>query len=264
MAPTDWMQMTPSDWMEMAYGDVMRTPASELMGNAYWTAPAPPPPAGAPPPGTPPWMGGGFRRQHWMGRRRPGPHRDHHHDCGCGSEEGCPRCNADPCQCYCCIGDVDLAVYSRVGELRVIPIVIENERRREKEINLDLSDWTTRSGKPAPVRTRGLTPTKFTLGPCEERTVVLGVQVFDDDAANAKANAGAAAATATAAGKASGKRGEVLVGEGERELPDVDECLVAIADLRVEGCDHRPVRIAVAILPRDCDPFTVSCGCSCC
>ena len=49
-----------------------------------------------------------------------------------------------------------------------------------------------------------------------------------------------------------------------RKLGDVDDCLVAVADLRLVGCDHRPLRIAVAILPRDCDPFRVSCGCTCC
>jgi hypothetical protein len=50
----------------------------------------------------------------------------------------------------------------------------------------------------------------------------------------------------------------------DRTLPDVDDCLVAVGDLRVEGCDIRSVRIAVAILPRDCSPYEIECGCCCC
>jgi 4,5-dihydroxyphthalate decarboxylase len=60
--------------------------------------------------------------------------------------------------------------------------------------------------------------------------------------------------------------GAELAGKGakDRTLPDVDDCLVAVGDLRVEGCDIRPVRIAVAILPRDCSPYEIECGCCCC
>jgi len=32
----------------------------------------------------------------------------------------------------------------------------------------------------------------------------------------------------------------------------------------VEGCEMRPVRIALALLPRDCADYKVDCGCSCC
>ena len=241
-----WMDMTPSDWLEMAYGDVLRTPASELMGNVYyarpragggptWTMPAPPP-FPVPPP---------MRGPRWGGRLRFQRDQRHQHGCGCGCHDApCPRCNDDPCQCACCIGDVDFAVYTRVGEQRVIPIVVENERRRDKDIKVELSTWSTRSGKPAPVETLDLDPREFTLGPCEQRKLTLIVRVRADDEKNQ-------------AGQANRK-------EGERQLPDVDDCVVAIADLRLEGCDHRPIRIALAILPRDCDPYTVTCGCGCC
>jgi hypothetical protein len=36
------------------------------------------------------------------------------------------------------------------------------------------------------------------------------------------------------------------------------------ADLRVEGCDTRPIRIALALLPRDCNAYEIDCGCGCC
>ena len=45
----------------------------------------------------------------------------------------------------------------------------------------------------------------------------------------------------------------------------MDDCLVAVADLRVEGCDIRcPIGIGVVLLPRDCDAFDLGCGCGCC
>jgi hypothetical protein len=129
---------------------------------------------------------------------------------------------------------VDFAIYSRVGEERVVPILVENERRRDKQIALELSGWTTRGGKTAPVDTLQLEPKTFSLSACAEQRVSLVVKVRGPDPA------------------------------GDQKTPDVDDCLVATADLRVVGCDHRPLRIAVAILPRDCDPYTVSCGCTCC
>jgi hypothetical protein len=57
-----------------------------------------------------------------------------------------------------------------------------------------------------------------------------------------------------------------LVGEDDdgRRIPDVDDCLVAVADLRIQGCETRPLRIAVAILPRDCSRYEVHCGDRCC
>jgi hypothetical protein len=45
---------------------------------------------------------------------------------------------------------------------------------------------------------------------------------------------------------------------------DVDNCIVYYADLRVEGCEIRPVRIAVALLPRDCGDYRITCSCQCC
>ena len=95
----------------------------------------------------------------------------------------------DPCQCLCCIGDVDFAIYSRVGEQRVLPIVIENERRRETQVTAELSPWTTRGGKVAPVETVGLEPKVFTLPACGVQKVTLVVKVIGDPAIAGAADA---------------------------------------------------------------------------
>jgi hypothetical protein len=241
MTPSQWMDLTTGDWMRMAYGDWMERTPQQLVEAMYS--------AGRPAP-----------------TRQPDRHRGHHHrhDCGCDDchhhrhEHGhgehrhehqhdhghCPRCGPDSCECFCCIGDVDLAVYARFGEQRVIPIVIENERRREKQITLELSGWSSRGGKESPVSTVVLTPEQLTLAPCEEKEILLVVRVADLGQPGSDDNPEETGRT--------------------RRLPDVDDCVVAVADLRLEGCDHRPLRIAVAILPRTCDPYRVGCGCSCC
>jgi len=240
MTVSDWMETTPSDWMDRAvpgwrdwsYGELWRMAPSE-----WWSRMAAP------------WTG-----QTASPATRPTHRPRHHWDCGCGDDRHehhrrhhpCRRCGSDPCECFCCLGDVDLAVYARLGERRVVPIAVENERRREKSVKLELSDWTTRGGNPGPVQTARLEPQEFTLAPCGEQDVVLVVEVQPAEQAGAVT------------------RDAVAGDEGPSRLPDVDGCEVVTADLRLVGCDRRPIRIAVAVLPRDCDPYGVHCGCTCC
>ncbi len=175
---------------------------------------------------------------------------DHGGDCGCGCgsgrshSAGCGRCRADDCHCQCCIGDdLDLVVYSRLGERRVVPITMRNERRREREVSLELSAFTTKGGRPVPVTGSIVGASTFTLAPCEERAVI--IEVVSEAAAGDKTG-----------DQAGGREGQPT---------DVDDCLVAVADLRVTGCDIRcPIGIGVVLLPRDCDTFDLSCGCGCC
>jgi len=241
----DWLDVTPSEWMERTmpgwregYGDIMRTTPREWLEMVY-----------APFASQPLWTVRPLRR----GRRR---YRDWR--CGCEDDRehrkphrrdfGCPRCGSDPCECYCCVGDVDVVVYTRMGERRVVPISVANERRREKSIKLELSSWTTRGGDTGFVETVSLEPDEFTLEPCGEQDVMLVIEV-----PGKQPDAGAGR-----------KPTATDVPEQRKRRPDMDSCQVVTADLRLVGCDHRSVRIAAAILPRDCDPYRVSCGCTCC
>jgi hypothetical protein len=151
----------------------------------------------------------------------------------------CPACNPDPCGCKCCVADADLVIEARLGEQRIIPVTIENHWRRERDIELELSSWT-KIGDNLPIEARILSETAFKLAPCGEAHVVIAVGV------------GATAFSTD------GQRGP------ENKLPDVDRCLVSYADLRIKGCDLRSIRIAVAVLPRDCDAYTADCDCGCC
>ena len=235
MSMSEWMNTTPSEWMDRmvagwgsGYTDLMNMRPSEWMERMY---------------GSGMGQATGYRQHH---------QRHHHQGCTCGKHDRpCPRCGSPSCECFCCIGDVDLVVSTHVGEQRVIQLVIENERHREKEISLELSDWTLRSGKEAPVQTVLLEPKKFTLAACAEQDVTLIIRVGGNSLSGRIDSA------------ATNPDGEPDDKPRER-IPDVDDCVVATADLRIVGCDHRPLRLAVAILPRDCDPYRVSCGCTCC
>jgi hypothetical protein len=168
-------------------------------------------------------------------RAKPWPPDQHLADCRC------PRCCPDDCHCRCCVAGADLLVRTRVGERRVVPIVIENHWRREREVELELNRWSSSSGDQIKVTGEIVPPAKFVLKPCEEKTAILTVTVL---AENATKDA----------------RGETT----ERVPPDLRDCAVFYADLRIIGCDVRPIRIALAVLPRDCDAFRIDCRCVCC
>lgn len=242
----DWMNTTPSQWLDRyapgwrqsSYGDLLQTPPADWLRwlQAQYAAPA----------GTPAYSFYGPP----AGMPQHGPMQRHCPRCGRQDCECCRgHCGREQCECLCCIGDVDLVVHARVGEQRVIPVLLENERRRERQITAELSDWRTRGGGAAPVETIAMEPKSFTLAPCGETEIVIAVRV----GAPAQAGAGNTPGSSIEGGTA--------IGRGQR---DVDECLVAIADLRLAGCDHRSIRIAVAILPRSCEPLRVPCGCGCC
>ena len=175
---------------------------------------------------------------------RPAPAR---HGCEC------PCCKSDPCACRCCIADCDLLVEARVGERRIIPVTIENHWRRERPIELELSTWTKITDDIA-VRGELLSDAAFTLAPCGVAHVVIGVTVGRGDGA----------APVDPKGNPIRGGGPNEPEGGQRVLPDLDHCGVAYADLRIKGCDLRAIRIAVAVLPRDCDAYVVDCACGCC
>ena len=159
--------------------------------------------------------------------------RKRHKGCGCEEDCDCDCEREDSCHCNCCIVDADLIVYARMGETRVIPFTIENKWRRERKIKLELSEWRRRGGHHGPIRAEILPPApEFELPPCGHKKLTMIARI-----------------------------GEL---PGEREFFDVDDCTVYYADLCVHGCDIRPLRIALAILPRDCKSWEIECRCGCC
>lgn len=173
--------------------------------------------------------------------------------CGCQGR-GCDRCRTDPCDCICCVGDVDLVVYTRLGEARVVPIEIHNPRRREREVLVELSDFTTKGGAPTGILAQifGLGDDRtITLGPCETKELIL-LMVVGLPGQDQKDLASMAEAASEGRD------------DDNPQVPDVDDCLVAVADLRLVGCDIRPLRLAAAVLPRRCAAFEIDCRHGCC
>jgi hypothetical protein len=168
------------------------------------------------------------------------------------------ECVHDRCHCDCCIADADLIVYARLGERRVVPVIIENRRRRERPIRLALSDWTSRRGRPSGITGQIVGPNEFTLPPCEEYEIVIVIEAKGVEAATAIRTEAEAEIETEDAKKILDK------GHTRLRLADVDECEVFYADLRVEGCEIRPIRIALALLPRDCGAYRAECVCACC
>lgn len=158
-----------------------------------------------------------------------------------GPREG-GNCHGGECDCHshchCSICNADLVAYVRCGEHRIIPLTFANDTRREREVTLALSPFNLASGQTAAVSGR-LSRETFKLAACGEERVSISIAVE--------------CATPTPAG--------VPVAGA-----DVEECRVCYADLRAPGCLSRPLRIAIAILPLDCNSYDVhchSCGCSC-
>ena len=109
---------------------------------------------------------------------------------------------------------------------------------------------SSHGGRAGNIKAEIVGPAEFTLAPCHEHETILLIEAIPttDKEANAPETAKEPRPTA------------VFV----PHLPDVDDCEVFYADLRVEGCEMRPVRIALALLPRDCAAYKVDCGCNCC
>ncbi len=161
-------------------------------------------------------------------------------ECRCGRQDGRCECSqrASRCECSCCVVDADLVVYTRVGETRVVPIEIHNPRRRERELEIELTPFTTNSGKTNGIEGVLTGGGKVKIGPCETIHVTIVTRVVPDKKADAN--------------------------DSRDRLTDVDACVVAYADLRILGCDMRSQRIAVAVLPRSCGGHEIECRPGCC
>jgi len=159
----------------------------------------------------------------------------HEHECGCGC--GC-GCSEEDCGCSCCIRCADVVEYARCGEVRRIPLIFDNDTRRERDVKLQLENFVTEGGQDLGWKA-AVSPTEFKLAPCGQATVILSVEV---DCAK-------------------------LVGaarETDKRHVDVECCKVAYATLRAEGCTICPLVIAVAVLPARCNAHHTNCLCSCC
>lgn len=194
----------------------------------------------------------------WMDAWPSWPPKAEGKECGCdpcACEEPCDTGCNDDCHCRCCVTDADLVVHARVGERRVVPIVLENDSRRERRVRVELSEFSGRRAEDRTLAKGEVFPQEFTLGPCESRPLTLLVDV------GAKPGTPAKPATPPKRGVAAEA---VAAAIPAPRMTDVEDCRILYADLRVEGCENRSTRIALAVLPRDCGAHHVGCRCGCC
>lgn len=169
---------------------------------------------------------------------------------GCaGSEEGKGDCGCDPCSC--CTPESDILVQARPGERRVVPMTLRNPGRRPITFSVDVGPFTpcgadTGVRVEAEVRPRQ----EFSLQPCEEVTFALVLEV------------GAGTVRQTIPPGETKDDSKRVPPEPVRQHHDA--CATLIADVRLDGCGSRPVRVAVTVLPLGCNSHEVRCDCGCC
>jgi len=202
------------------------------------------------------------------GRHDHGGRHDHaaSHDCGCACGDVCD----------CCVPAADVIVRARAGEVRVVPFRLHNPWRREREVTLEVGPWHGCEGDGLQIRAV-LEEQKVVLAPCEDRVVRLLVSARGGDD---EGSSGTTDGESTGPGGTDDASGDPAVkqsrgaGTTDREsvdavlaprgrTKDVASCVSAYADVRFEGC-ARPQRVAVVVLPADCDPVDIGCDCGCC
>jgi hypothetical protein len=150
--------------------------------------------------------------------------------CSCAGGEHAHACHCHG-SCDCTARDADLLIVARVGERRIIPLVLHNEWRRERPVTIGVSAFRPCDPCADDVEISVATaPTgELVLPPCS-RTVVDVI---------------------------------VTLPEKGRDKNPFTRSTTVYGDISTDGC-ARPVRLAVVVLPRDCDAHDIDCcGCGC-
>ena len=150
-------------------------------------------------------------------------------------------------------------MYARCFERRVIPIEVENDTRRAREnVTVEVSDVRTAGGRALPWTVAAIPASPITIEACGSTEIDLVVSIIcrDNDKDDQQKQPRKAAARAD--------DNENVILQREGEPIDVDSCEVGYVTVRLEGCLVRPIVVAIAVLPRDCDAYRTGCSCSCC
>jgi hypothetical protein len=192
-------------------------------------------------------------------------------DCGCRRDRECRDCEHGHGQCGsrcdCCVVDADIVVYGHCGEIRVVPIEIDNDSRKAREnVEIHVSDVRSGGGRelawPVLIQPQG----PVTLEPCRTTRLELLVHITCGEASRAASDDTDDAASgqdAAAEKDASTDAFAALAAQREHGF-DVERCEVGYTTVRLEGCLVRPIVVAIAALPLGCESYRVGCSCSCC
>lgn len=145
------------------------------------------------------------------------------------------------CECNGCGADADVVLTARVGERRVVPIEVRNPTHRDVVVSIDPGPWTSCDGNQLAVRSAVRPDGDVTIAGCSSREFLLVVEVggaIDEP----------------------GKPGDVR-NDYRQDVP-LRCCTTLTSDMRINGCGTT-LRVAINVLPLDCDPVEVTC-CGCC
>jgi hypothetical protein len=146
---------------------------------------------------------------------------------------------------------VDVVVYAHCGEIRVVPVEVANDTRRDREdVNVEISDIRTAGGTVLPWQALINPSGSLTLPACSTTKLELLVHVVCGKSDPPKGKPDADALQAAVAQRT--------------DTGDVDGCEVGYVTIRLGGCVVRPIVVAIAVLPDRCDAYRVDCACSCC
>jgi hypothetical protein len=173
-----------------------------------------------------------------------------HEPCGCQSCrcQSC-ECGSHECgnRCHCCVPDADVLLHAQAGETRVVPFMLRNPWRREREVSLAVGPWQVSDGGRLEVQSSFDAGESLTLQPCEKRVVrlMVGLRAVSDDGKEHKSTP-----------HTKNDQG------GGQSSCDVGSCVSAYADVRFEGC-ARPQRVGIVVRPSICDAVELPCECGC-
>jgi len=180
----------------------------------------------------------------------------HHHTHDSRSHRGHESCGCQSCECeskecgnrrHCCVPDADVLLHARAGERRVVPFLLRNPWRREREVSLAIGPWQVCDGGRLEVQSSFNEGESLMLQPCEKRVVrlMVGLRAICDDGKELK--------------KTPDTKNDP---RGGQSSCDVESCVSTYADVRFEGC-ARPQRVGIVVHPAICDAVELPCGCGC-
>jgi hypothetical protein len=163
---------------------------------------------------------------------RKDPHREHD-GCTCSAHEHEHEhsCGCHGTGCGCSARDADLVIVARIGERRVVPLVLHNEWRRERPITVGVSAFRPCDpcSEDVEIAVTSRPTGEVVLAPCSRTVIDIIVDLPDLN----------------------------------REKAPLTRCTTVYGDISTDGC-ARPVRLAVVVLPHECDAHEIDCcGCSC-
>jgi hypothetical protein len=174
----------------------------------------------------------GHDHGHRHGCRECGDHRDHHDDCH--------ECRGR-CECNGCGADADVLITARPGERRVIPIEVRNPTHRDVTVTVDPGPWTSCDGNQVGVQSIVRPAAEVTIAGCSSHEFLLVVET------------GGVSQDPTTPGD---------VKDNYLQGAPLRCCATLTSDIRINGCGTT-LRVAINVLPLDCDPVEVTC-CGCC